>query len=67
MITRLCEALLDSGAVAAQDQPLLDFLRRVSGDIYGQLFGIATDTPPMKPLMVFRKRVDCADGYLPSI
>ena len=64
MITRLSEALLDCGAVEEGDKPLLDFLRRVSGDVYGELFGIATDTPPMKPLTVFSKRVDCNDGYL---
>ena len=64
MITRLCEALLDSGAVEEGDKHLLDFMRRVSGDIYGQLLGIATDVPPMKPLTVFSKQVDCKDGYL---
>lgn len=64
MITRLCEALLDSGAVEEGDRHLLDFMRRVSGDIYGELLGIATDVPPMKPLTVFSKQVDCKDGYL---
>ena len=64
MVTRLCEALLDSGAVEAGDKHLLDFMRRVSGDIYGQLLGIATNVPPMKPLTVFSKQVDCKDGYL---
>ena len=64
MITRLCEALLDSGAVEEGDKHLLDFMRRVSGDIYGELLGIATDVPPMKPLTVFSKQVDCKDGYL---
>jgi len=64
MITRLCEALLDSGAVEEGDRHLLDFMRRVSGDIYGELLGIATDVPPMKPLTVFSKQVDCTDGYL---
>ncbi|MBR5537813.1 MAG: M20/M25/M40 family metallo-hydrolase [Clostridia bacterium] len=64
MITRLCEALLDSGAVEEGDKHLLDFMRRVSGDVDGKVLGIATDVPPMKPLTVFSKQVDCKDGYL---
>ena len=63
MITQLCGALLDARLARKEDVYILDFLKRVSKDIHGDILGIRTTHDSMGPLTVFAKKVDCVDGY----
>jgi len=63
MITRISEALLDTGAVTEREKGILEFLRDVSGDIYGEVLGIKCEHDVMGRLTVFAHRIKCDDGY----
>lgn len=63
MITRISEALLDTGAVTESEAGIIEFLRDVSGDIYGETLGIKCKHEIMGSLTVFAHRIKCADGY----
>ncbi len=63
MITRICEALLDTDAVNEEERSILEFLRDVSGDIYGGVLGIKCEHELMGKLTVFAHRIKCIEGY----
>ena len=63
MITRISEALLDTGAVTESEKGILEFLRDVSGDIYGEVLGIKCEHEVMGRLTVFAHRIKSEDGY----
>ena len=50
MITKLMTALLDSGLAAEEDRQVLDFIRKITLDITGSMFGIDVETVSMTPL-----------------
>ena len=50
MITKLMTALLDSGLAAEEDRQVLDFIRQISLDVAGAMFGINVETVSMTPL-----------------
>ena len=64
MITMLSAALLDAGLCADEDRRTLDFLRRVSLDTAGAMFGINIPSAPMPPLTVFAGRIDNDGGHV---
>ncbi len=63
MITKLCSALLDARLVAEEDRRILQFLKEISLDVYGELLGIASRHKILGRLTVFSKKIDCAEGY----
>ena len=64
MITLLCAALLDADLCREEDRYIPDFLRRVSLDTIGALFGINIPSAPMPPLSVFAGQADYEDGHV---
>ena len=66
MITRISEALLDTDAITKEEKEIFEFLRDVSGDIYGNALGIKCDNVIMGPLTVFTHRI-CDCGGFPEV
>lgn len=63
MITVLSDAMLTSGLAGSEDQYIWEFLRAVSSDVDGVMLGIQATSEHMKPLTVFAKQIDNADGH----
>lgn len=63
MITVLSDAMLTSGLAHKEDRYIWEFLRRVSSDVDGIGLGIQTASEDMKPLTVFAKQINNADGH----
>ena len=63
MITKLMGVLLDYDLVAKEDRPVLEFIRKVSLDISGALFGLDIQPEGMGPLTLATIGIDTgADG-----
>lgn len=63
MITLLSAALLDKNLVCNEDRYILEFFQKVSLDIHGELFHIATTHDIMGPLTVFSKEIRCDKNH----
>ena len=63
MITVLSDAVLTRGLAHEGDRYIWEFLKTVSTDVDGCCLGIQATSPDMKPLTVFTKQIDNADGY----
>ena len=64
MITKLSAALLDCGLAVDEERYILEFLRAVSLDVYGEMLGIKCEHEILGKLTVFTKEIDCKDGYI---
>lgn len=64
MITLVMDQLLQEDQVAKDDIPVLQFCKDASLDTNGKQFGIYVESHTMKPLTVFAKSIDMADGHL---
>ena len=61
MITSITTALLAAGLVTEEEKHILEFLRNVSLDVYGNMLGIETSHEIMGNLTVFSKKIDFVD------
>lgn len=64
MITKLAEALLASPNTSDGDRRVFEFLKKISSDIDGKMFGIDVETKTMKPLILTAHRIDDLDGFI---
>lgn len=64
MITKIMEQLLEETSVAAEDRPVLQFVKDVSLDIHGKKLGIYVESAAMTPLTVFSQKIETLDGNL---
>ena len=64
MITRLMEKLLGDNLAAEEDKPMLEFLKMVSLDVYGEQFGINLKNRDIaKPVTVSAQRINDVNGH----
>lgn len=64
MIYQLTTKLLDEGLVAAEDTKILQFLKDISLDVYGEKFGISVIPEGMPRLTMSTKKLVTDDGYV---
>ena len=65
MITKIAQRLLDQNLVDELDRGILEFLRDVSLDTAGSMFGIdVKKLAESKPLTVSAKKINTVDGYV---
>lgn len=62
MITKLAQALINGTNVSDADKKILDFLRRISLDVRGEMFGIDSVDPNNSATVLFTQSVLCEDG-----
>jgi succinyl-diaminopimelate desuccinylase len=63
MITRISEALIGADLISNGVKNVLEFLRDVSGDIYGEVLGIKCEHSVTGKLTVFAHKICDGDGY----
>lgn len=66
MITEMAKKLLSSKLLAAEDRPVIEFIKELSLDTEGKLFGINVKTETMTPLTLAAYRID-NEGNIPSL
>lgn len=67
MITKLMNLLLDYHLAAEEDRQVLEFIRAVSLDITGSLFGIDVETAVMSPLTLATLGIDTGEDGCPEL
>jgi succinyl-diaminopimelate desuccinylase len=63
MITILSNALLESNILKEKEKRVFEFLKKISSDTEGAMFGINVETKTMKPLTLATPRISFIDGY----
>ncbi len=63
MITILSNALLESNILKEKEKRVFEFLKKISSDTEGAMFGINVETKTMKPLTLATPRISFNDGY----
>lgn len=63
MITTISSALLESNTLNDTESKLFEFLKNVSSDTEGKMFGINVESKTMRPLTLATYRIDDTDGY----
>ncbi|MBQ2758133.1 MAG: hypothetical protein IJE93_00005, partial [Clostridia bacterium] len=66
MITKIAVKLLEDGLVDKEDTKILEFLKDISLDVYGEKFGISVIPEGMPRLTMNTKRLTTEDGF-PSL
>ena len=63
MITVLSSALMESGKIADEDLYILEFFKKLTTDVRGEMFGIDVESKLMGKCVVAPLSVTCDEGY----